>query len=529
MIVFKNKQHWGWTLTLKSTVQYSWHTGYWATARSKLLDECSSLYSSHYGYWSQVYPRSPGQQIRLSSRLIAQWLNFESARLYCARLNDELIGYAIVSVEKAKNYGKIAWVTQLVVHERYRHQGIGKTLLFSIWRFSNYFAWGILTSSPYAIRALEKATRRRCTPNRIKKNMKMLINFGVRNVDYVNKQMEIIVTDTSSSANTGFFADHSQIQKMINNVSSKEIHWTLGELNEGWEWFAFTFNDQKQLELTSQEIEDMLNASDQVTKQAYSRMQLNSSHSWANHSNYEVKYIINTCNIKNNHTILDLGCGKGRHALSFAEKGMKVVGVDYNDNLINFATTEAKRTNSTNTTFIKADCRNLDLQEMFDFVICLYDVVGSYVNNDENIKILKTISKHLKKGGRAIISVMNYELTEYKAKNFFSLKDEANKLLELPASQIMEKTGDIFDPEYYIIDKETKVIYRKEQFLEGSSIPEEFIVRDKRFKKDEIIKLCSDAGLNVLRSQFVGAGNWETSFPPTNDKAKEILLICEKI
>lgn len=513
---------------MKITTKYSWHIGSWATVQQNLLNECSDLYSNHYGYWSKNSPQLPGKRIQLSPEWIAKWLNLQGARLYCARLNDELIGYAITSIEKVKNYGQIAWVTQLVVHENYRHQGIGKNLLFSIWRFSNYFAWGILTSSPYAVRALEKATRRRCTPQRIKKNKRMLLNFGRKNVHYVTNDMEVVVKADSSVANTNFFADHSRLDEMINNVISEEAPWTLGELDEGWEWFAFTFNDQQQLELTSQEIEDMLNASDQVTRQAYSRMQLDSSHLWAKHADSEIEFIVDQFNIKNNHTVLDLGCGKGRHSLALAKKGLDVVGIDYNNNLIEFAKNEASKLGDMNPKFLQGDCRYIELHEVFDVVICIYDVVGSYVDNTENVKILKTISNHLKKGGCAIISVMNYELSKFKATKTFSLKNEANKLLELPASQTMEKTGDIFDPEYYIIDTDTGIIYRKEQFLEGSSIPEEFIVRDKRFTNEEITNLCLDVGLKVLKTQYVCAGKWDTPLAAHHDKAKEILLVCEK-
>jgi hypothetical protein len=50
--------------------------------------------------------------------------------------------------------------------------------------------------------------------------------------------------------------------------ASKEQQWTLGGLPEGWEWFAFTFHDQEQIGLTTQELQQMLQASDEVTKRA---------------------------------------------------------------------------------------------------------------------------------------------------------------------------------------------------------------------------------------------------------------------
>ena len=271
--------------------EYSWHLGSWAIANDNLLNECSELFSNHYGFWSKKAPIKPMQKIQMPPRMIANWLRCQGSQLHCARLNGELIGYAIASIDKVKNYGQIAWVTQLVVHEKFRHKGIGKTLLFSIWRFSNYYAWGVLTSSPYAVRALEKATRRRCSPQRIKKNVRMLRNFGAKHVYYAGPKMEVIVTENSSVANTNFFADHSKLNEMIRNVIST-APWELGKLNEGWEWFAFTFNDQNQLQLTSQEIDDMIQASDQVTRQAYSRMQLDGAHLWAKHAGSEIKFII---------------------------------------------------------------------------------------------------------------------------------------------------------------------------------------------------------------------------------------------
>ena len=63
-----------------------------------------------------------------------------------------MIGYAIAVQVKVQDYGVISWVTQLVIHESHRRLDVGKTLLFSIWGFSDHFAWGLVTANPYAIR-----------------------------------------------------------------------------------------------------------------------------------------------------------------------------------------------------------------------------------------------------------------------------------------------------------------------------------------------------------------------------------------
>ena len=148
-------------------VDYSWQVGSSAKYLPYLLSDCSALYSNHYGFWSDKAPKFAGQRIKLSPDRIRKWLDPKGALIVMAHLDGKLIGYAIAIQENVPDYGHISWVTQLVVHEKHRNHGIGKTLLFTIWGLSHHFAWGILSSSPYAIRALEKATRRRCIPKEL--------------------------------------------------------------------------------------------------------------------------------------------------------------------------------------------------------------------------------------------------------------------------------------------------------------------------------------------------------------------------
>lgn len=142
---------------------------------------------------------------------------------------------------------------------------------------------------------------------------------------------------------------------------------------------------------------------------------------------------------------------------------------------------------------------------------------------------MENISNHLRSGGIALISVMNYELTLAQAKNKFVLNKDAQALLKLKPSNIMETTGNIFNPDYYLVDIETGLIYRREQFRHGRSLPVELIVRDKRFRQKEIESMCQKVGLQVEYSRFVNARDWETAFSSTDKSAKEILVKCRKI
>ena len=504
--------------------EYGWIPGGFAT--SELIEEIAALYSEHYGLWSAKGPR-PGEKIKLSGKRIKEgWLPSRDSRIAWARAFGKLIGYAIAVQTRLPRHGVVSWVTQLVVHEQHQHSDVGKTLLFAIWQFTDHFAWGLITANPYAVRALEKATRRRCLPSDIGRNHEVLARLGTKIVPYAEKSRVTIITSDESRINTSFFLDHSTLSERLTKATER-APWRLGPLSEGWEWFAFTFRDQEQIALTREETEKMLLASDAVTKEAYSRMQV-TTHPWARHANVEASFISESCSIRPKGSVVDFGCGSGRHCHALAKLGIDVIGVDYVRKFVDQARAEALRLSLTNASFVASDCRKVDLNQRFDAAICLYDVVGSYTNEEHNFSLLQNLSRHVKASGYVLLSVMNMELTERRATNWFAIDSNPDKLLTLPPSTRMESSGEVFNPDYYLIDRNTRIVYRKEQFSQGDSVPAELLVRDRRYTKLEIERLCCQAGLDVLWSRFVRAGHWDEPLEANDDRAKEILILCRK-
>ena len=497
-------------------------------ALSETLEECSSLYSENYGVWSKHSKYEEGEKIKLSPSRVKEWLTSNNAHLYQARINGELIAYAIAVMIKVKNYGVVSWVTQLVVHENYRNIDVAKTLLFSIWGWSNHFAWGVITANPYAVRALEKATRRRCAPERISRNSIKLYKVGIANLPYVNESTVINIGKDKSQINTEFFINHSDLEVMIRNASTDSVPWVLGPLDEGWEWFAFTFNDQEQLKLTKDEINKMIDASEETTKEAYSRMILDSNHKWLTHTSQETDFIVDVCDLKEGQLVLDVGCGIGRHCNELAKRGMLAKGLDYIQELIEKAKSIANDPSEISQSYMVCDFREIHLREKYDAVICLYDVIGSFIDDFDNLKILKNIADSVKSGGKVLLSVMNYELTIHNAKHKFIFEEDPNRILEIASSSIMEETGNIFDSDHYLVDESTHVVYRKELFTHGDNLPTELIVRDKRYTINEITSLCKESGLLVEWTKYVGAGKWNDSLEPCSQSAKEILVLCSR-
>jgi 2-polyprenyl-3-methyl-5-hydroxy-6-metoxy-1,4-benzoquinol methylase len=509
--------------------EYKWITG--KDIARELLQEMASLYSANYGIWG-AHTTRPGAHVKIPPDKLQHWLSPADSHAALAFKSGKLVGYAIVVQKNVPGCGIVSWVTQLVVEETHRQANVAKRLLFTAWEFSDHFAWGLVTANPYAVRALEKATRRRCIPGKIKLHEQMLLTLGVEVAPaYIKPLIETKTSATESRINTKFFLDHSQLPEMLLKAAGPDRVWQLGPLEEGWEWFAFTFHDQQPFSIPLEELEQMLMASDEITQQAFSRASeasVDRPQPWARHAAAEITFLIETCSIKVGDSVLDFGCDQGRHAIELAKNRISAVGVDY----VRSAVEAAKKAASsvTNVEFLVGDCRSVKLSRTFDAGICLYDVIGSFPDDESNLRILHNLASHVKPNGYVVISVMNFDLANHlcKSENRVSITAEPDKLLSLKPGNIMESTGDIFQPNYYMIDKDTQVVYRKEQFVRGESLPRELLVRDKRFTKEQIEELCTRAGLDVLWSRFVRAGRWRDALPRLDSNAKEILVICRK-
>jgi 2-polyprenyl-3-methyl-5-hydroxy-6-metoxy-1,4-benzoquinol methylase len=505
--------------------EFHWKHGH--SVDSDLISEMSMLYSEHYGVWGPNGTK-PGEPIRLSAEHIRKYLTRDSLVVWATAFGS-LIGYAIAIHADIPDCGKVAWITQLVVHQEHRQVDVGKTLLFTIWKFSDHFAWGLLSANPYAIRALEKATRRRCQPEFIAEHASELLVLGKKQVHYLETSRGFVINEKESRVNSAFHLDHSELPTMLESATGAMKPWVLGSLQEGWEWFAFTFRDQEQIPLGEKELEEMLTASDKITKQAYSRMQSEwGSHPWAQFAREEVEFILRNSGVPSGSSVVDFGCGDGRHAVQFAQCGFNVTGVDYVQASIGAARKSSEEATFKNVKFHNGDCRTTEIGKQFELGICLYDVIGSYADEQSNFDILQNLARHIKDGGYVFLSVMNMELTERKAKQWFSPSSDPDKLLSLKPSNIMEKSGNVFNPDYYLIDNVKRIVYRKEQFRKGDELFEEFLVRDRRYTQDEIAQMCRTVGLEVVWTRFVRAGHWDEPLDRDSDKAKEILVMCRK-
>lgn len=125
--------------------------------------------------------------------------------------------------------------------------------------------------------------------------------------------------------------------------------------------------------------------------------------------NYEeaeffMKNLVSFLKLDTSNYILDLACGKGRHAVFLNQLGFKVMGVDLSEQSIKYA----KQFESSTLQFKVQDMRN-PFNEKFNAVFNLFTSFGFFEQDKEDIKILKNIKKALKPNGVAVIDFMNAE------------------------------------------------------------------------------------------------------------------------
>ena len=113
--------------------------------------------------------------------------------------------------------------------------------------------------------------------------------------------------------------------------------------------------------------------------------------------------LISLLKIPSGSSILDCGCGKGRHSIYLNEKGFEVTGIDISEKSI----LEAKKSEKKNLAFYVHDMRNLFRINYYDVALNLFTSFGYFEKDHENDKAIKSISSAIKKHGWFVLDFMN--------------------------------------------------------------------------------------------------------------------------
>ncbi len=500
------------------------------TARE--LEQCSALFSENYGTWGEGAGDRAGRKIRLSAKLFGMMY---SAKTDCfvARMFDgeRLVGQVFYLRRPCpwKRNKRLTFILQLVLDKSARGHRLGLSLLQSIFGLSDDEAWGLFTSNPLTIRALEDATFRHVDVKRVR-----------RSLGRIRPALSDVFSDggawldsfRNGAVDTHFPADHSQIAMKIKKAYPQGGFPFTDNLGVSEEWLAVIFRNQS-VDFNAENFTRLTTTSRDVLEGAFSRMDL-ARHGWNTHAEEEVDFLIECKYIVSGSSVLDVGCGTGRHSIALATAGCRVHGVDFSSALIESARLEAAKHvfASGSASFTVADAQNATFATKFDAVICLYDVIGASQDQRTNLNIVSTIWNALKPGGIAIVSVMNSRLVDAacrKASNRI-VGDESSelftKLAKMSPSNTMQSTGEVFKGRFLLFNPRTETVYHKEQFSGDGTLPVEYVIAERRFSAESIVELFDK--FEVVSISYVRAGHFGEPLAATDKHAKEVLGIFRK-
>lgn len=123
-------------------------------------------------------------------------------------------------------------------------------------------------------------------------------------------------------------------------------------------------------------------------------------------------------------TVLDLGCGPGRHAVELARRGYDVTGVDLSEFLLDKARSRAEA-EGVEVEWIRADMREFVRAETFDIVVSLFHSLGYFEDPEDDLRVFRNCHRSLKPGGILVLDMAGKEVVAqgYEATSFHDLED----------------------------------------------------------------------------------------------------------
>lgn len=199
-------------------------------------------------------------------------------------------------------------------------------------------------------------------------------------------------------------------------------------------------------------------------------------------------------------SMLDLGCGKGRHSLYLAKKGFQVTGIDLSIPSIK----HARQFEQENLSFYSHDMRQLFRSNYYDYIFNFFTSFGYFQQDREHLNALVNARKGLTKGGIFGIDFFN---TTYILDHLVA---EEEKLVDGIRFKITRSLQSGF-------------IVKNIQFeAEGRTL--EFEERVRAFSKEDLYGLLKQAGLEPLTS----FGDYDLN-PFKESESSRLIILAKKI
>jgi len=216
----------------------------------------------------------------------------------------------------------------------------------------------------------------------------------------------------------------------------------------------------------------------------------------------EVDFLLEELSLQPGDSILDVGCGTGRHSIELAKRGYDVTGLDLSSEMLARAA-DAASAAGVNVDWIHADATQFILPRKYNCAICLcegsFGLLGQGDDPiDQPLSILCNISRSLKPQAKAVLTVLNAAAMLRKHTNEDIAKGRFDPLTLVESSECPPREG----------------------------LPA-IAVRERAFVPTELLLLFRLAGMSVINMWGGTAGNWGRRSLDLDEI--EIMVVARKI
>jgi SAM-dependent methyltransferase len=141
----------------------------------------------------------------------------------------------------------------------------------------------------------------------------------------------------------------------------------------------------------------------------------------------EVARIVDLLPIPAGAAVVDLGCGRGRHAIPLSRRGFRVTGVDLSEMMLRLARERAGR-EKVSVEWVREDMRVFTRPGAFDACLSLFTSFG-YFDDGENQRVLENVAESLKPGGTLLLDLRN-------AQKGLAGEEDMESTVTVPAGQL---------------------------------------------------------------------------------------------
>ena len=232
--------------------------------------------------------------------------------------------------------------------------------------------------------------------------------------------------------------------------------------------------------------------------------------------NAEVDYIIQLFQKYPNkiETILDLGCGTGKHDKILCDKGYTIHGVDISEEMLNIAEIRRKGRES-ELTFSQSDITQLELGKKFDVIVSLFHVMSYQNTNDLLDRVFSVVINHLNKGGLFIFDFWYGPavMADPPRKKIKKLENETIKITRITETQMLAHLNRV-DVSFNISAKNIK---------ENTEFKKKELHQMRYFFDTELEMLCDKHGFQIDQKY-----EWLTYKKPSSKTWSVVWVVIKK-